>query len=95
MKYKWYIINVRSGFEKNALLNIQSSAKKRKVTHLFRRFIIPTTIVYKNKGKYNISIEKKLLPSYLIIKLEMNYITWFVIKSSNYVSIGRPRHFAF
>ena len=87
MKYQWYIINVKCGFEKKALISIQNNAYRKNAVYFFKSFIIPTAIISKiNKNKI-IEIEKILFPSYLIVKTQMNNITWNIVQSSSYVII--------
>lgn len=85
MEAKWYVINVRSGFEKKAVASIKENAEKKIVHELFEEFIIPSENILQLRRGRNVNVEKKLLPGYVLVKVDMNDLAWNIIKNSQHV----------
>jgi len=60
--------------------------KKKKLSHFFDDFQIPTHNVTEVKRKKKVNTEKKIYPGYMLVKMEMNNDTWQLVQKSNKVS---------
>ena len=86
MTKRWYVIHTQTGYEdrvKSALeVRIASSSLKDKITHV----LIPTEKVSEVKdGKKKIS-QRKFYPGYLIVEMELDDETWYLVKSTSGVT---------
>mgnify|MGYP001025324854 FL=1 len=83
---KWYVIQAHSGYEARAIESIKENAKKKKLSHFFDDFQIPTHNVTEVKRKKKVNTEKRIYPGYMLVKMEMNNDTWQLVQKSNKVS---------
>ncbi|KJV57491.1 transcription termination/antitermination factor NusG [Orientia chuto str. Dubai] len=70
MAYQWYIIRT-SGSESNVKQIILDKAAKKGISHCFEEIIIPGIQVVKMKRGKVINVNKKMMPGYILIKMDM------------------------
>ncbi len=85
-KKKWYIIHTHSGFEAKVINNLKEEVNKKKLSHYFEEFLVPTQKVLEIKKGKKIEGEKKFYPGYILIKMIMNDDTWHLVKKTSKVS---------
>jgi transcriptional antiterminator NusG len=85
MSAKWYIINALSGYEKKVLTLIKENAAKNNVTELFEDFVIPVENTVEVKKGKKVNAERKIFPGYILVKMELNDLTWNIVKNTQYV----------
>lgn len=92
----WYILRALSGQEKKVVASINEQLKKEGLTDLVEDIIIPVERVSEvQKGK-RITVDKKFLPGYILIKMQMQDKLWHLIANISGVggflgSKGSPR----
>ncbi|MCD4756049.1 transcription termination/antitermination protein NusG [bacterium] len=80
-KAKWYVLNIRTGYEnaikKELEQKIDASGLGKKIVEI----LIPVQkkIVVK-KGKQNV-VEDKIFPGYILVKAELNELTWEILNN--------------
>ena len=87
---RWYVIHTYSGYEKNVETNIRKIVENRKMEHLIQDLKIPLeqldeeaeTSAKSKKEKY----DRKLLPSYVLIKMVMNDASWHIVRNTRGVT---------
>jgi len=85
LDFKWYIINVLSGYERKVVSLIKEIASKRGVPTLFKDFIIPVENVTELKKGKKTNFEKRIFPGYILVNMELNDITWNIVKNTQHV----------
>ncbi len=81
MQAEWFIVHARSGFEGKVAQGIKEQAERMGVSNLFEEIIIPQEeVIEVRKGK-KVQSKKKVLPGYVIVKMQMNEKTWHLIKA--------------
>ncbi|MCE2992570.1 MAG: transcription termination/antitermination protein NusG [Candidatus Jidaibacter sp.] len=95
MSAKWYIVNTISGSEHKVADMIKDSAEKRGVLDKFEEIIVPTENVTEVKRGKKVVSEKKIFPGYILVKMQLDDISWNLVKSTPKVSgflggNGRP-----
>ncbi len=78
----WYILKVQSNRERTS-----SEALKRKVAiegidHLFGDIIVPTEKVTEFKNGKKKTVERKIWPGYIAVRMHVNDDTWFAIRET-------------
>ncbi|CAM79279.1 transcription termination/antitermination protein NusG [Orientia tsutsugamushi] len=68
--YQWYIIRT-SGSESSIKQTILEKAAKKGIAHCFEEIIIPGIQVVKMKRGKAINVNKKTMPGYILIKMDM------------------------
>lgn len=86
MSKNWYIIHVASGHEKSVSKAIKERAAKKNLQDSIEEIVVPTESVVEFRRGQKINAERKFLPGYILVKMEMNDNTWHMIKDISKVS---------
>ncbi len=85
-KFKWYVIHTHSGAEKKVKEAILEKAEKDGMSSYIKELMVPMMEISEVKrGKKTIS-EKKFMPSYVLMNVQMNDDLWHLIKRTPKVS---------
>lgn len=91
--FNWYIIQVASGTEKRVKDSILELAQKKGLEASFEDIKIPSVEYEGLKRGKKVTLEKKIMPGYIFIRMHMNEKTWGLVKSipkvSNFLGNGR------
>src|SRR5947208_9759543 len=95
MTSRWYVIHVYSGFEKKVAASIREQAEQKGLGERFEEILVPTEEVVEVKRGAKVSSERKFLPGYVLIKMDLSDETWHLVKNSAKVTgflggRGRP-----
>jgi transcription termination/antitermination protein NusG len=78
---KWYVLHTASGGEKIAKQQILEQAAIRDMLDLFEEIIIPVVKIPESKRGKKVITEKKIMPGYIFIKMDMNDEAWHLVKN--------------
>ena len=79
---KWYIVHTLSGAEEKVKVNLEARIKAFGMQEFIDEIIVPKEQVTEVKlGKRRVS-ERKFLPGYILIHMEMNDETWLFVKKT-------------
>ncbi|MCT4635908.1 MAG: transcription termination/antitermination protein NusG [Rickettsiales bacterium] len=81
MAYQWYIVHVVSGHEKKVAKVIEEQARKKNLQEQIAKVVVPTEEVMEVRRNQKINVEKKFLPGYILINMEMNDETWHFVRN--------------
>lgn len=95
MAARWYIVNTLSGYEHKVSQLIKDNASKKGIENLFEEIVVPVENVTEVKKGKKVVSEKKIFPGYILVKMELNDLTWNLVKNIPRVSgflggSGRP-----
>ena len=83
---KWYVVHTYSGYENKVKQNIEKVVENRKLQDLIPEVRIPTELVTEVKDSKTTEVEKKLFPSYVLVKMVMTDEYWYIIKNTRGVT---------
>jgi len=86
MAKNWYVIQVYSGYEKTVKSQIEIKTILEKSEHLFGGILIPTEPIIEIRAGQKRKSERKFFPGYIIINMEINELSFRLIKSIPRVS---------
>jgi len=83
---KWYVIHTYSGYENKVATNLEKIVENRKLEHLILDMKIPSEMVIETTGidkgeKKTKEVERKLFPSYVLVKMIMTDESWHVVRN--------------
>lgn len=82
---RWYVVHTYAGYENRVAANIEKIVENRNMGDLIFEVKIPTETVVdpaaEENGK-NSTKESMLFPSYVLVKMIMNYKTWHVVRNT-------------
>lgn len=94
MSMKWYAVGTFSGYEKRAKQLLEENIKTRQLVERFGEVLVPTEEVVELRGGAKRTTERKLMPGYMFVQMEMDSDTWHVVKDTEKIIgfIGDDRH---
>ena len=92
---KWYILKVQSNREESIREGLQRRVAIAGLDRFFGDIIVPTETVTEFKGGKKKVVKRKLYPGYLVVHMEINDDTWFLVRETPGIGdftgrIGRP-----
>ena len=81
----WYVVHTYSGYENKVAANLEKIVENRKLGHLIYSVKIPMETVI-DPNDENATSERKLLPSYVLVKMIMNDESWHVVRNTTGVT---------
>jgi len=81
-KMEWYILKVQSNREESIREGLLRRVAISGLDHYFGDVIVPTEKVTEFKGGKKRIIKRKLYPGYLVVHMEINDDTWFLVRET-------------
>lgn len=81
MEHKWYILQVLSGAESRVAEAIREKAVKDGFADQLVEVVVPVEKVFEVRKGKKIQVEKKFLPGYILLKMNLTDNFWHAIKS--------------
>jgi transcriptional antiterminator NusG len=82
MALRWYVVHVYSGFERKVAQSIREQAQQKGLGDSIAEVLVPTEEVVELRRGAKINAERKFLPGYVLIKMEMNDESWHLVKNT-------------
>jgi len=76
----WYIISTTSGYENKVAKAIKDEAEKKNLSYVFEEIVIPTESYAEIKRGKKIDSKRRILPGYIIVKMNMTEEAWGLVK---------------
>lgn len=92
-KQNWYIVNAYSGYEKRVANQIIQRTKANNLEAFITEVLVPTqNKIVVSEGKKR-TVEEKIFPGYVLVKMEMDDKTWQIIRNTEGVTgfVGTER----
>jgi transcriptional antiterminator NusG len=82
MAKRWYIVHAYTNFERKVAEAIRERAKQAGLEHLFEEIVVPTEEVIEVRRGRKVQTERKFLPGYVLVKMEMTDPAFLLIKNT-------------
>ena len=89
--FRWYVINTYSGHENKVKANLEHRIDSMGQRPRFRRVVVPTEQVIETKDGQKVQTEKRVLPGYVLVNMDLNDEAWTVVKNTPGVTGLRRR----
>ncbi len=83
---RWFVVHAYSGFEKSVQRALEERINRAGMQDKFGRIMVPVEEVVELKGGQKSISERKFFPGYLLVEMEMNDLTWHLVKNTNKVT---------
>ena len=80
--YRWYAIHTYSGHENKVRNNLEHRCETLGQRRAIRQIVVPTETVQEVKDNQKISVEKRTMPGYLLVEMDMNDSSWQLVKGT-------------
>jgi len=80
--FRWYVVNTYSGHENKVKANLEHRIESMGQRQRFRRVVVPTEQVIETKDGQKVQTEKRVLPGYVLVNMNLNDEAWTVVKNT-------------
>ncbi len=80
--FQWYVINTYSGHENKVKANLEHRIVSMNQAPRFRRVVVPTEQVVETKDGQKVTTDKRVLPGYVLVNMDLNDEAWSVVKNT-------------
>jgi transcriptional antiterminator NusG len=80
--FLWYVINTYSGHENKVKTNLEHRIISMNQQPRFRRVVVPTEQVIETKDGQKVQAEKRVLPGYVLVNMDLDDDAWSVVKNT-------------
>lgn len=82
----WYVVHTYSGYENKVKANIEKTIENRDLQDQILEVSVPLQDVIEVKNGIKKEVQKKLFPGYVLLNMEMNDDTWYVVRNTRGVT---------
>ena len=83
---KWYVVHTYSGYENKVKVNLEKSVENNGLQDKIVEVCIPVEEAVEIKNNKRRTVQHKLLPGYVLVKMQMTDETWFVVRNTRGVT---------
>lgn len=80
--YRWYVVNTYSGHENKVKSNLEHRAQTLGHRAALRQIVVPTETVTELKEGEKKSVEKRTMPGYVLVQMNLNEDTWGLVRGT-------------
>ena len=80
--FRWYVINTYSGHENKVKHNIEHRVSSMHQSSNIRQVVVPTEQVSEMKNGQRVQSERRTMPGYVLVNMDMNDETWALVKNT-------------
>jgi transcriptional antiterminator NusG len=80
--FRWYVVNTYSGHEKKVKQNLEHRVTSMGQGRHVRQVVVPTETVSEMKDNQKITVEKRTMPGYVLVNMDLNEDSWGVVKGT-------------
>jgi transcriptional antiterminator NusG len=86
MAMRWYSVSVLSNFEKRVAEQIRQAVAEKGLEAQIEEVLVPTEEVLEIRRGKKVTTERRFMPGYVLVRMEMNDRTYHLINSINRVT---------
>ncbi len=80
--FRWYAVNTYSGHENKVKQNLEHRVVSLGQQRNVRQIVIPTENVSEMKDGQKIQIERRTMPGYVLVNMDLNEDSWSLVKGT-------------
>lgn len=82
MAKRWYVVHTQTGHEERVKTHLENRIQAACAEELVSQILIPTEKVSEVRGGKKKIMERKFFPGYVLIEMELNDKSWYLIKNT-------------
>lgn len=83
---KWYVVHTYSGYENKVKANIEKTVENRNMHDQILEVVVPVQDDIEEKNGKKKIVSRKVFPGYVLINMNMNDDTWYVVRNTRGVT---------
>jgi transcriptional antiterminator NusG len=80
--FRWYVINTYSGHENKVKHNLEHRVQTMGADRHVRQVVVPTEQVAELKDGQRVQVERRTMPGYVLVNMEMTDDIWGLVKNT-------------
>jgi transcription termination/antitermination protein NusG len=80
--FRWYVVNTYSGHEKKVKQNLEHRVVSLGQQRAVRSVVVPTESVSEMKDNQKVTVEKRTMPGYVLVNMDLNEDSWTLVKGT-------------
>ena len=80
--YRWYVVNTYSGHENKVKANLEHRVVSLNQKRSVRQVVVPTETVTEMKDNQKVPVEKRTMPGYVLVNMELTDDSWQLVKGT-------------
>ena len=80
--FRWYVVNTYSGHENKVKQNLEHRVTSLGQKRFVRQVVVPTETVSEMKDNQKVCVEKRTMPGYVLVNMELNDDSWGLVKNT-------------
>src|SRR6202042_3420678 len=80
--FRWYVVNTYSGHENKVKHNLEHRIVSLGQQRAIRQIVVPTESVSEMKDNQKITIERRTMPGYVLVNMDLNEDSWSLVKGT-------------
>jgi transcription antitermination factor NusG len=80
--FRWYVINTYSGHENKVKQNLEHRVVSLSQQRAVRQVVVPTETVQEMKDNQKVAVEKRTMPGYVLVNMDLNEDSWSLVKNT-------------
>lgn len=85
MALRWYTVSVLSNYEKRVRESILEQAAQKGLSEQIPQVVVPTEEVIEIRRGKKVQSERRFMPGYVLVQMELNDQTYHIVNSTNRV----------
>ena len=82
----WYVVHTYSGYENKVKVDIEKTIENRNLQDQILEVSVPMLPVVELKNGVEKKADKKMFPGYVLLHMDMNEETWYVVRNTRGVT---------
>jgi transcriptional antiterminator NusG len=80
--FRWYVVNTYSGHENKVKQNLEHRVVSLNQKRSVRQVVVPTETVTEMKDNQKVPVEKRTMPGYVLVNMELTDDSWQLVKGT-------------
>jgi len=80
--FRWYVVNTYSGHENKVKQNLEHRVVSLGQQRAVRQIVVPTESVSEMKENQKITVERRTMPGYVLVNMDLNEDSWALVKGT-------------
>ncbi|MFN8175704.1 MAG: transcription termination/antitermination protein NusG [Solirubrobacteraceae bacterium] len=80
--FRWYVVNTYSGHEKKVKQNLEHRVVSLGQQRAVKSVVVPTETVSEMKDNQKVTVEKRTMPGYVLVNMDLTDDSWQLVKGT-------------
>ena len=80
--FRWYVVNTYSGHENKVKQNLEHRVVSLHQQRAVRQIVVPTESVSEMKDNQKVTVERRTMPGYVLVQMDLNEDSWSLVKGT-------------